>query len=53
MGVNSGSEWAWKTQKLKELLNQPLPGGRGFMHQRDLQIQRLCYEISVMSLPQR
>lgn len=51
--MNSASEWSFKTQKLKQLLNQPLPGGRGFMHERDKQIQRLCYEISIMSLPQR
>lgn len=49
----SPEQWSYKTQKLKELLNQPLPGGRGFQHQRDLQIQRLCYEIGTMQVPQR
>jgi len=45
--------WSFKISKLKHLLDQPLPGGRGFQHQRDLQIQRLCYEIGTMQVPQR
>lgn len=33
-----------KVSQLKTLLNRPLPGGRGFQAQRDLNIERLCRE---------
>jgi hypothetical protein len=34
------------TQKLKELLNRPLPGGRGFQQQRDREIRELCRQVA-------
>lgn len=46
-------QWSVKVQSLKELLVQPLPGGRGFQEQRDRKIQELCREISELELPRR
>jgi hypothetical protein len=45
--------WHTQTQKLKELLNQPLPGGRGFQVQRDREIKSLCADIATLELPNR
>lgn len=44
----------WRIRKeLKELLNQPLPGGRGFQAQQDKHIYLLCKELTEYKLPDR
>lgn len=44
----------WKNlTELKTLLNQPLPGGRGFQRARDRRIQYLCKQIGADELPDR
>lgn len=53
MATSASDPWTYKLSELKKILAQPLPGGRGFQHQRDLQIQRLCYELAHTQLPQR
>ena len=45
--------WYNAIRQLKEELNSPLPGGRGFQKQRDRKIQRLCKEIAELQLPTR
>lgn len=40
-------------QELKDLLNQPLPGGRGFQRQRDRDIQHIAKKLSQAELPDR
>lgn len=45
--------WSSAVQELKELLNQPLPGGRGFQRERDRKIQWLCTVIAALEAPER
>lgn len=40
-------------EELKELLNQPLPGGRGFQAARDNRIKWLCGYIASCDTPRR
>lgn len=40
-------------RRLKKLLAQPLPGGRGFQHERDKEIQHCCKLIAEAELPDR
>ena len=46
-------EWAIKIGRLRTLLNEPLPGGRGFQRERDREIQELCAEIAKLQRPER
>jgi hypothetical protein len=39
------------SQELKELLNQPLPGGRGFQMQYHRRIRGLVQELSEAEIP--
>jgi hypothetical protein len=40
-------------QQLKDVLNEPLPGGRGFQSARDERIQRLAKQLAEAELPDR
>ena len=44
--------WGFVTE-LKKLLDQPLPGGRGFQRRRDKNIHRLTAEIAKYETPSR
>jgi hypothetical protein len=44
--------WQLRTE-LKGLLNQPLPGGRGYQEQQDKNIHRLCKAIAEYGTPVR
>lgn len=44
----------WEARKeLKELLNAPLPGGRGFQAAQDARIKWLCGYIASCDTPRR
>ena len=46
-------EYGRAKMRLMDLLNAPLPGGRGFQRQRDREIHHLCATIASYELPER
>lgn len=39
--------------ELRDVLNQPLPGGRGFQERRDERIQELARQLADAEMPRR
>lgn len=51
--MSPAMQWHNLCSNLRYLLNQPLPGGRGFQRQRDRDIQWIAKKLASMELPDR
>ena len=53
MNADDRQRWFEICRELKQLLNDPLPAGRGAIYYRDVRLQYLAQELAQLPIPRK